>query len=113
MVAEATTLDNLMYCVMENMVRLCNDVSDEEVDRAKVQLKTAVLVQSESFDLIAEDIGRQILTLRRRVSEKEMFDRIDAIGPEHVKAACNQVVNDEDHALAAIGPIYELPDYDW
>ena len=23
------------------------------------------------------------------------------------------VINDEDHALAAIGPIYELPDYNW
>jgi processing peptidase subunit beta len=24
-----------------------------------------------------------------------------------------QVINDEDHALAAIGPIFELPDYNW
>jgi processing peptidase subunit beta len=30
-----------------------------------------------------------------------------------VKATANKFINDEDHALAAIGCIYELPDYNW
>jgi processing peptidase subunit beta len=111
--ATETNLDVMSWAVLDNMLRLCNKVSDEEVERAKVQLKTAALMQGESFDRVAEEIGRQMLTFGRRVSEKEFFERIDAISPEQVRAACNQVVNDEDHALAAIGPIYELPDYDW
>jgi processing peptidase subunit beta len=111
--ASETNLDVMSWAVLDNMLRLCNKVSDEEVERAKVQLKTAALMQSESFDQVAEEIGRQLLTFGRRVSEKEFLDRVDAVTPEQVRAACNQVVNDEDHAMAAIGPIYELPDYDW
>ena len=111
--AADNTLDDLMWCVMDNMVRLCNQVSEEEVERAKTQLKTSVLMQYESFDQVAEDIGRQILTFGQRVPEKDLFAKIDSISHQHVKEAINQVVNDEDHALAAVGPIYELPSYDW
>lgn len=52
-------------------------------------------------------------TVGRAVSLKEMFARIDAVDAAAVKAVAKKVVNDNDHALAAAGPIYELPDYNW
>lgn len=47
------------------------------------------------------------------MSIAEVFARIDAVTPEDVKATAKKVINDNDHALAAVGPIYELPDYNW
>ena len=47
------------------------------------------------------------------MSLNEMMARVDALTMADVKAAANDVINDQDHALAAIGGIHELPDYNW
>ena len=54
-------------------------MSDEEIIRAKTQLKANLLMQLDSFSNIAEDIGRQLLTYGRRMTSAELFARVDAI----------------------------------
>ena len=50
----------------------------------------------------------------RVMSLNEMMARVDALTMmDDVKSAANEVINDQDHALAAIGGIHELPDYNW
>ena len=40
--------------------------------------------------------------------------KVDALTIDGVKAAANDVINnDQDRALAAVGGIHELPDYNW
>ena len=113
LVAPDNKLEDAMWYTLDNMVRLCHNVTDQEVERAKTQLKATMLMQLDSFSNVAEDIGRQMLTYGRRMTSAEVFARIDAITTEDVKKTANRVINDEDHALAAIGPIFELPDYNW
>jgi len=98
-------LDNSMWALTDNLVRLCHDITDEEVEIAKTHLKRSV--NSERH------IGRQLLTYGRVLSPAEVYQRIDHLSKEDVKAAAGNFINDEDHALAAIGPIFELPDYNW
>ena len=113
LVCEDAKLDDAMKYTLEHLLRMCHSVSDEEVSRAKTQLKANMLMQLDSFSQTAEDIGRQMLTYGRRMSNAEMFARIDAITTADVKATANRYFNDEDHALAAVGPVASLPDYDW
>ena len=81
--------------------------------RAKTQLKANLLMNLDSLPNVAEDIGRQMLTYGRRMTNAELFARIDAVNTDDIRQTANKLINDEDHALAAIGPIYELPDYNW
>lgn len=106
-------VDDLSWTLMNNLVRLCYSISDEECERAKLNLKATMLMGLDGHSNIAEDIGRQLLTYGRRMTPAEIFSRIDAITADDIKATAYKFINDQDHALAAVGGIHELPDYTW
>lgn len=112
-IAPDNKLDDLMWYVMSNLVRLVHSPSDEEIERAKVNLKATMLMGLDGNSNVAEDIGRQLLTYGRRMTPAEIFSRIDSVTAADVKATAAKFINDEDHALAAVGGIHELPDYNW
>jgi len=106
-------VDDFCWTLMNNLVRLCYHVSDEEVERAKLSLKATMLMGLDGHNNVAEDIGRQLLTYGRRMTPAEVFSRIDAIESSDIKATASKFIRDQDHALSAVGGIHELPDYNW
>lgn len=42
MVCPDNKLDDAMWYTLDNMVRLCHNVTDDEVERAKTQLKAGM-----------------------------------------------------------------------
>lgn len=72
-----------------------------------------ILAQLDGSTVICEDIGRQILSHGRRIHPAEALARIDAVDAAAVKNCATRYFYDRCHALAAVGPIFELPDYDW
>jgi len=85
--------------------------SDEDVARAKSQLKANVIAQLDALAHVCEEIGRQYLTYNRRVSLAEVLARIDAVTPDDVRATALAYLKDKDHALAAYGAIDNVPSY--
>lgn len=112
-VAEPNRLHDLGWTIMEAMVRLCHKTTEDEVNRAKIQLKAVLMQQMDGCAPVAEDIGRQLIFYGRRMTPAEIYARIDAVDASAVKAAANLYINDQDLALAATGPVYELEDYNW
>jgi len=105
--------NELMFEITRAITSLCYNLEQELLDEAKNQLKMSLLSQFDGSTAICEDIGRQMLTYGRRMHPLEALARVDAVDINAVKAAANRFFYDRDHALAAIGPIYELPDYNW
>jgi processing peptidase subunit beta len=112
-VAEQNHLNDLCWIILESMVRLCHKVTDEEVARARNQLKATMISQMDSASSIAEDIGRQTLVYGRRLTPMEIFARIDAVDAAAVRETANTFINDQELAVAAYGPIWEMPDYNF
>ncbi|CAF2371295.1 unnamed protein product [Brassica napus] len=110
-VAKADCLDDLSYAIMHEVTKLAFRVSDDDVTRARNQLKSSLLLHMDGTSPIAEDIGRQLLTYGRRIPTAELFARIDAVDASTVKRVANKFVYDKDIAISAIGPIQDLPDY--
>ena len=111
--ADPTTLNNLTYAMVKSLSAFSNTVDEALLAEAKNQLKMNMLSHLDGSTVIAEDIGRQLLTYKRRLHPTEVLARIDAVDAAQIKQTARRYFYDRDHALAAIGPIWELPDYNW
>jgi processing peptidase subunit beta len=106
-------LEDAMWYSLWNLVRCVHKMSQEEVEFAKVQLKSKILAEISTPWGLAENLAKCLSCYGRPVSPAEMFMRIDSVDTDAVRAAAKAVINDNDHALAATGPLHELPDYNW
>lgn len=105
------TIDDLVHFALKEWNRLSTSVSETEIERAKSQLKASLLLSLDSTTAVAEDIGRQIVTTGRRQSPQEVERSVDAVSVKDVKAWAQKYLWDKDIAIAALGPIEGLLDY--
>ncbi len=69
--------------------------SEDDVSRAKNQLKATILYSQDGTTGVAEDIGRNLLVYGRRIPKAELFARIDAVDAATVKAVANRFILDQ------------------
>ncbi|KAK1317020.1 hypothetical protein QJS10_CPA05g00947 [Acorus calamus] len=111
--AKPDHLGDLSFAIMHAISKLSYRVSQDDVTHACNQLKSAFILSMDGPGAVAEDIGRQLLTYGRRMPLPELFARIDAVDASTVKRVANRFICDRDLAIVAMGPIQELPDYNW
>ena len=67
-------------------------LQDEEVSRAKNQLRSSLLMNLESRMVELEDLGRQVQVHGRKVGVKEMCRRIEALTVKDLRAVARKVM---------------------
>lgn len=85
------------------------EITEEEVERAKSQLKASLLLALDDSTAIAEDIGRQLVNTGFRLSPEEAFERVESVTREDVINWANYRLKDKPVALAALGNVQSLP----
>jgi processing peptidase subunit beta len=115
LIGDQETMPKALEAVAANVQRFGEPgaVGADELARAKTQLKASLMQQLSTFSFVAEDIGRQILTYGRRVPPVETFARIDAVTLDDIRAAAQRRFQGKSVAVAALGAIDQLPDYEW
>lgn len=110
-IGDRMLIEDMMYVVQREWMRLCTGVTDAEVSRAKNLLKTNLLLSLDGSTGNCGDIGRQVLAYGRRIPLPELMHRIDMVDAAMVKESCNKYIYDRCPALAAVGPVEGVPDY--
>ncbi|EGV66888.1 LuxS/MPP-like metallohydrolase [Yamadazyma tenuis ATCC 10573] len=87
------------------------DITEEEVERAKSQLKASLLLALDDSTAIAEDIGRQLVNTGYRLSPEEAFERVEAITKKDIVDWARYRLKDKPIALAALGNVQTLPSH--
>uniref|UniRef100_U5ETG1 Mitochondrial-processing peptidase subunit beta n=1 Tax=Corethrella appendiculata TaxID=1370023 RepID=U5ETG1_9DIPT len=110
-VCDPMKCEDMLFNIQSEWMRLCTIVTDSEVDRAKNLLKTNMLLQLDGTTPICEDIGRQMLCYGRRIPLHELEKRIDSVNAQNVRDVAMKYIYDRCPAVAAVGPVENLPDY--
>ncbi|XP_023661303.2 cytochrome b-c1 complex subunit 1, mitochondrial-like [Paramormyrops kingsleyae] len=104
-------IDDMMFTVQNAWMNLCTTVTESDVERAKNALKASLVGQLDGTTPSCEDIGRHILDYGRRIPLSEWDARISTVTAKMVRDTCSKYIYDKCPAVAAVGPIEQLPDY--
>lgn len=110
-VSESLQIEDMLYNIQQEWMKLCTTVTDGEIERAKNLLKTNMLLQLDGTTPVCEDIGRQMLCYNRRIPIHELDARIDAVNASTIRDVCFKYIYDKCPAVAAVGPTEGLPEY--
>ncbi len=105
-------LAELVPVVADELVKACEAVGDDEVARARAQLKAGLLMSLESTQARAERLGRHMLLFGRPLPIAEMIERVDAIDADVVCRTARRILQGGRPTVAALGPIDGLESHD-
>ncbi|CAL8078933.1 unnamed protein product [Calicophoron daubneyi] len=109
--SEKMGLSDAVYAFMKEFVRMSTQIKEHEIERAKNQLKTHLLLQLDGTTPICEEIGRHMLVYGRRIPLTEMLQRIDELSVNDIRETCLKYIYDRCPAVACLGPVETMPDY--
>ncbi|XP_008283665.1 cytochrome b-c1 complex subunit 1, mitochondrial [Stegastes partitus] len=110
-VTDKMSIDDMMFSLQNTWMTMCTTVTESDIARAKKALKASLVGQLNGTTPICDDIGRHILNYGRRIPLAEWDARIDAVTPRMVQDVFAKYIYDKCPAVAAVGPIEQLPDY--
>ena len=104
-------IEELIPALCDQITGLADSLREEEVNRARAQLKSSLLMALESTGARCEQVAQHLLIFDRVLSVEELVARIDAIDADQIAALARQVFAGAP-VLAAVGPLDKLEPYD-
>ncbi|XP_064649104.1 mitochondrial-processing peptidase subunit alpha-like [Lineus longissimus] len=109
--AHPTKMKELTSIIVKELVNTCSYVSENELNRAKTQLQSMLLMNLESRPVVFEDIARQVLANGCRRPPQWYYDEIGKITEEDIQRVAARMMNSKP-AVAALGSLQFLPEYE-
>jgi predicted Zn-dependent peptidase len=101
----------LIPVIADEMKKLVNSVTDEEVIRAANQLKAGLLMSMESTTSRMERLGRQMMLFGKPIKKAETIAEIDAVTKADISRFTQGLLENNNLSLGAVGPLKNLSSY--
>jgi predicted Zn-dependent peptidase len=105
----AEEMAELAPVIVAELMRAAEGITQKEVDRARAQMRSSLLMSQESPASRAGQNARQLMFKGSVISNTELLDRLAAISAERLSDLAGQTFVDARPTLAAIGPVSRLP----
>ncbi|PSC71302.1 mitochondrial-processing peptidase subunit alpha-like [Micractinium conductrix] len=109
--AESSQAGEMVDVLCKEIQAVAKGVTDVELERAKSAAVSSVLMNLESRAVVAEDIGRQVLTYGHRKPVAEFIGEIRGLKASHLSSAVNKLLKTAP-SMAVLGDIAHVPRYD-
>lgn len=102
----------LISVVCDELKKVAADpLAEDEITRARAQIKAGVLMSLESTSSRAERLARHLQVYDRIIPVSEIAERIDSVSAEDIRRVAGRLLVSPP-TLAALGPIGRLDDYE-
>ncbi len=100
-------VDELLPTVRGILDNFSKDLSDEEIQRSKAQLKASILMSLESTSARCEQLAQQLMIYKRHIPPQEIIDKVNAVRREDIVGALSKLLQKKP-TFAALGPGKEI-----
>lgn len=101
----------LVPVVCDELMDVAANVTEEEVERARTQLRSGLLMSRESTSNRCEQLAQHMLVYGRPVSVEELVTKVDAVDTAAIRRVAERLLKSTP-TLAALGPTGSLESYD-
>lgn len=101
----------LLPAVCDEILKIRNEIGEEELVRAKAQLKAGVLMSLEHPTARCEQNAGHLLTFGRLLDKEEILEKIADTSVQKVIDLANRIFS-ETPTLACLGPVSQVMSYD-
>ncbi len=105
-----TMAEELVPVLCDELRKATAEITEEEVARARTQLKAGLLMGLESTSNRSEQLGQQLLMFGRALPTSEIVEKVDAVDVAAVRRVACRLL-DQPLTLAAMGPVGHLEPY--
>lgn len=110
-VCDPLKADDFIFAIQEEWINICEHSTEDDVARAKAQLKAQWVFSNDGTTAICDEIGRQMLTYGRRMYAAEADARIEAVTLSNLRETANRYIYDKCPAVVGVGPTEQITDY--
>jgi predicted Zn-dependent peptidase len=104
-------IEELVPVVCDELNKVRKHIDEEELSRARAQMRASLLMSQESTMARAEQLGQHMLIFDRPVTVAEIIGKIDAVDLKSVLKAADTTFG-LPPTLAALGPLAKLESFD-
>jgi predicted Zn-dependent peptidase len=101
----------LLPVICEQLAEVAESADQDELERARAQLRSSLLMALESSSQRCEGLAKQLLTRDRVLTPEEMLGKLEAVQLADIKALAARLSGAEP-TLAGIGPLSKLESFD-
>lgn len=109
--ADPRQVREMVEIITREFTLMTGAVGEVELERAKTQLKSMLMMNLESRPVIFEDVGRQVLATGGRKLPDELCNLISLVTSHDIARVATKMLRNKP-AVAALGDLTELPDYE-
>jgi len=101
-------LPELMPVIIDELRKSSMNIEQQEIDRARAQIRAQLLMGQESPAARAGQIARQMMLYGRPIPNEELMERLSGITVERLTDLAGRLFFDTVPTLSAIGPVDKL-----
>lgn len=104
----ADDIKALVPVVMTELAKIAENIDQQEIDRARAQIRSGLLMTQESPAARAGQLARQMMLFGRLISNEELMERLENINTDRLTDLAGRLFFGEKITLSAVGPIDQL-----
>lgn len=105
-------MNQLITVVIEELQKMLTDITEEELQRAKAQVRASILMAQESSISRSKKFASNLAIYGRYIEITEIIEKLNMITPQAIMKFLHKTISSSKPTLATIGKVQKLIQYE-